>query len=322
MGFGTIIAVALILLGVVGAIVVTYPILEAGASKISESFIVQSHSHQEQQKTDITIDSITVEGSCADYNLSVQVRNSGGRALRVSKMNVLDNNGMLSLDNTSVTDRFYSRNDVDGYISYDGSTYAVVDDVNISYIENYTIGATTEFRTYLSFNTSAIRDDVTVIDAYLYVYATYFETDVSPTWNVDYYTGTDIIGAALTQADWGRFVYLDELDYQEATGWKGVSMPGANVNKGGDTDFELRIDSAIGNNNYAQIDITQTENTGRTSDPYLDVTYALNDSLNVVLSPTKDINMIYYDMSSAQNGHTVMVVTENGITAYGTYDCS
>lgn len=322
MGFSTIVGTAIIILGVASVLVAMYPILESGVRDVSDAFRIQNEAYTDKQGTALEVVGITVEGDCSSYNLTIVLNNTGNRELRFDKIDVLDNNNLLGLNTTSITDMFHSTKNADGYIVYDGSIYAVDNSLSISYIGNDTNGQDREYRSYLSFNTSGISDDATVVGADLYVKAGVFTTDVIPTWNVDYYCGNNVTGDTLTQGAWGSFTYFGQLDYEETTGWKNISVPASYITKAGDVDFELRPNMDVGNNNVALIEISQTEAIEREDNPYLEITYSLANPLSGVLVPTKDINMIYYDMSSADDGHTVVVVTENGISAYGTYYCS
>ncbi len=181
---------------------------------------------------------------------------------------------------------FYSTSAVDGDISYcDGTplVYNVGTDGTSSTIGQTKAvvcqgGSSVDYQSYLSFDTSGLDDDVTISTANLYVYASGYSKhkDESSVYGVDYYIGTDQIGSALTSADW-TFGSMNgsTYDWAETTGWKNksISSPDSHISKTGDTDFNLRPNWTVGSNHYKYAYMRQTEYSGVTSDPYLEVVW-------------------------------------------------
>ncbi|MFH0818087.1 MAG: hypothetical protein V1909_05655, partial [Candidatus Micrarchaeota archaeon] len=135
----------------------------------------------------------------------------------------------------------------DGSIRFDGTSYVVQTAIPVSSM-GFDNKASVEYenRTYLSFNTSAIPDDSTILIAHLWLYVDSYDVSLgtNPSWIVDYKMGPSIIGTTLTSADWGDlgFVSAGTLGYSETTGWKDFIVSSSrhpDINVTGQTDFEL-----------------------------------------------------------------------------------
>ncbi|MBU0706826.1 hypothetical protein KKG41_00455 [Patescibacteria group bacterium] len=180
---------------------------------------------------------------------------------------------------------FYSTSAVDGYIIYcsgDAENYDIYAGQTTSYIgenrQNVCAGGSVrDMRSYLSFDTSDLDDDITIDSADIITYAHGYDNyHCSVTYDVDYYIGTDDIGASLTDGDWGNVgSYNSQLTWGGTTGWKtrSISSPDSNVSKTGDTDFELRDAWSCTSGYQAKAQMRQTEYSGVTSDPYLQVVW-------------------------------------------------
>ncbi|MFH1470557.1 MAG: hypothetical protein ABIF01_02310 [Candidatus Micrarchaeota archaeon] len=321
MGLSASAAVIIILLGVAGALVIAYPVVESGIRGISGGLGEQGQIVSSAQQSSLQITGISVQGSCNKYNLTVVVNNTGSTQLAFRKLTVFDNNEVLQLKNATTTAKFYSSSSADGYIQFDGSSYTVYNTTNVSWIGRDRRGGDTYYRSYFSFDTSSLNDGADITDAELYLKVNETVSDTSVTWNVDYYYGFNAIGV-LTQSAWNNFTYFATSNYLGTVGWKNMSVPKSDINRQGDTDFELRSNWDPGNNNYAIARPWQTESFGRENDPYLVVTYSHSNLSALTIAPAKNINIVFYDMSSSSEEHAVSVVTENGATARATYDCS
>ncbi|MFH1448465.1 MAG: hypothetical protein ABIG39_06385 [Candidatus Micrarchaeota archaeon] len=329
MGFSTAIAMILIMLGIAGALVIAYPIIESSVHDISDAFRIQNENYKEQHQTSLNVENITVEGDCSLYNITIALNNTGSVGLRLDKMDFLDNNEVLeNVTGTTInTTTFYSTPGVDGHISFNGVKYLVSSIGDTSYIgEDRSGPSNIEYRSYFSFDTSDLLDGASVTGATLYAKSSSFvkSAGLDSGWRVDYYYGNDVLGVTLDTTDWGCCTYFDGVDYEETTGWESISVPSAYISKTGDTDFELIENWAVGANERKYVLIYQTDSLGLNSDPYLNVSYAVTSygTVTGILAPAKSINITYMNMSSADSEHRVAVVTEDGISAYGTYDCS
>ncbi len=186
--------------------------------------------------------------------------------------------------------------DEDGSIRFDGTSYVVENSIFTSSMgfdnkdpREY------ENRTYLSFNTSVIPDDSTILIAHLFVYVDSYavSSGTTPSWIVDYKMGPNIIGTTLTSEDWGDpgFVSAGTLDYAETTGWKDFVISqsrNSDISVTGQTDFELvgTWAGSVQNNKLALVSIRETEYAGTSYDPYVTIQYeipggpSMNRSLN------------------------------------------
>ncbi len=186
--------------------------------------------------------------------------------------------------------------DEDGSIRFDGTSYVVETGIPTSSmgLDNKD-PVEYENRTYLSFNTSVIPDDSTILIAHLWLYVDSYDVSpgTHPAWIVDYKMGPSIIGTTLTSDDWGDpgFVSAGTLDYNQTTGWKDFIVSSSrhiDINVTGQTDFELvgTWAGSVQNNKKALVSIRETEYAGTSFDPYITIQYAIpggpsiNRSLN------------------------------------------
>ncbi|MFA5107823.1 MAG: hypothetical protein WC497_05915 [Patescibacteria group bacterium] len=190
--------------------------------------------------------------------------------------------GEVSLDPSLF---FFSTAAVDGYIKsadctsgtiYDIYTTSTVASVGEDHYSSCAGATYNDDRMYLSFDTSALSDSITITSATLNIYAnsyTYWKYAPS-TWDIDYYMGTDDIGASLDSGDWGAVGSYDgTLDWAGSTGWKAYAIASpTNVSINGDTDFELRYAwTPNGSDRYSWANGRMSEYTGVSSDPYLEI---------------------------------------------------
>ncbi|MFH0817777.1 MAG: hypothetical protein V1909_04035 [Candidatus Micrarchaeota archaeon] len=100
MGLSTSLATVLILLGLAGAAALAFPIVESGVRGISDSFREQNSLYVERASTSLSVENITVNGSCASYNLTIRLRDSGSSSITIGKLSFFDNG--VALNNTLV----------------------------------------------------------------------------------------------------------------------------------------------------------------------------------------------------------------------------
>jgi archaellum component FlaG (FlaF/FlaG flagellin family) len=324
MGFGVSVATVILIVGLVGILAVTFPIAEKGLSDISGALDEKGSRQTEKQGIAFQIINISTYGTCASYNLSFVVNNTGSMPIKVGEIMAFDNNIVLNLSNSTTTLKIYSSRYADGEVNKKGGAYIVNDMMNVSGIGlNYTPdGAMEESRTYLSFDTSVIPDNAAVQTAGIYAYVFRYYANVSPTWYVNYSKANNVIGNNLTSGVWGPFSYVGRANYAGTTGWKLHNMSGSYINKQGDTDFELKPGWAITVlGRWDNISIIESENNYPSYMPFLLLTYQRLNASQDILLPTKDINMTYNRLSSTSKIHRLMLVTENGATVYGNYEC-
>jgi archaellum component FlaF (FlaF/FlaG flagellin family) len=95
MGLGTSVAVIIILLGATGAIVVSYPAFVDGIQSVSEAFMAQGSFYEGRRGTSLAVENITVEGTCALYNLTILLNNSGNQGITIGMLSIFDNGETL-----------------------------------------------------------------------------------------------------------------------------------------------------------------------------------------------------------------------------------
>ncbi|MFH0952466.1 MAG: right-handed parallel beta-helix repeat-containing protein [Patescibacteria group bacterium] len=142
-------------------------------------------------------------------------------------------------------------------------------------------------KSYLSFDTSDLPDGATVTASDVNTYAdSYTKSKTEDTiYSVQYYTQSDCIGAALDSGDYScGNSDSGSLDWANTTGNKSKTLttPDARINKTGDTDFRLQPGWTVAAGNYKGAVMRQTEYTGTTTDPYLDVTYISGSTISGV----------------------------------------
>jgi archaellum component FlaF (FlaF/FlaG flagellin family) len=96
MGLSTSVSVGILLLGFVGALVLTYPSIEEGVLKLSDSYRVQHQNYEHARGTALSIENVTVQGTCTLYNVTIAVKNTGSEGILLSKLALFDNGGVLN----------------------------------------------------------------------------------------------------------------------------------------------------------------------------------------------------------------------------------
>ncbi len=324
-----------IFLGIVGALIVTYPALESGVRDISNGFREQNRNYGNQHGTALGVTNTTVTGTCISYNLTLEINNTGSLGINLNKLTIFDNGQVIPFSMTSTTTvlgTFYSVAGADGQITNAGGVKTVDSTSQNSQLTISTVGAGSETRSYVSFNTSSIPDDATVTIANVSIYAAGYAIagESNPTWNVDYRMGKDVIGVPLTSGAYGNggFSSAGSLNYGGIRGYKNFTVPSgrfSDISLTGQTDFELAPMWAgdMLPAEAASLTIDQTEYAGTSYDPFMMITYTQSVTSNsTILAPVKSINITLSSMSSSSTVHRVAVVTGNGITAYGTYACT
>ncbi|MFA5744462.1 MAG: putative Ig domain-containing protein, partial [Candidatus Nanoarchaeia archaeon] len=153
----------------------------------------------------------------------------------------------------------------DGYILEAATAYT---DVEMGRVRGYPSG--TEYRTYMSIDTSGVPSGVTITKATLY-FRTYQFFGTYYLYSADY-------GESLTAADWGSgSSIIQSASLHNSYSWLSVDVPVSSVNVSGPTQFEMRATSAypygsyvyLSNSSYAPYMLVSYEYEGVTV-TYLD----------------------------------------------------
>lgn len=321
MGLSTSASVIIILFGLAVALSVAYPNVERDVLGISDAFRVQNQNNLERLETSLEISSIEVNGDCSGYDLTIKVTNDGRTGVNMGDVNLFDNGEPNAISNLTTSLKLYSTSVSDGeIIAESGIPTTAIGDANVSWLGQNSSNEY-ESRTYFSFDTTRVPDDRQILDLQLYYYiGKFYQKEPSgDLWITDHGYGNDLIGDSLKIEVWGIFNSMGKLDHVMTIGWRNFTVPTNVLEIGRDLDFELVSLWDAHYNEYAEI--YQTEADGTTFDPYLLVTYQNADPSEVILAPTKDINIVYNDITSSRSIHTVKIITENGAVAYGTYMC-
>lgn len=148
-----------------------------------------------------------------------------------------------------------------------------------------------ERRSFLSFDTSGIPDNMVVTNAILHTYIDSYSkkgTDNTNLWNVQYKSRKNYIGSQLTNEDWDlgcapnnpSCINEGTLDWQQTTGWKDKELLSTSISITGTTDIEL-IPTWTVPTFWAITYPRLTDYSYSGYDPYLEVTYTLQSASNV-----------------------------------------
>ena len=96
MGLSTSVSVAILLLGFAGALVLTYPAIEEGFLKLSGSYRAQHQNYEHTRGTALSVENITIQGTCVLYNMTIALTNTGSEGILLGKLAFFDNGGVLN----------------------------------------------------------------------------------------------------------------------------------------------------------------------------------------------------------------------------------
>jgi hypothetical protein len=103
---------------------------------------------------------------------------------------------------------------------------------------------TVETRGYIDFDTSTIPEAAVITGATLEVNYVNLGGPPPTLWSTREYVGSDVIGAALTSADFGAAGFVADNNINIVAGWNTFTVTITKINKAGNTSFELRDTSA------------------------------------------------------------------------------
>ncbi len=94
MGLSVSAATVILLIGIAGVLLIAYPRLESGVSRVTGAVGIQTSLQSSIFQTSFQISNLSVNGTCAKYNLTVRLNNTGSANVRLGTMSFFDNGGI------------------------------------------------------------------------------------------------------------------------------------------------------------------------------------------------------------------------------------